>query len=92
LAALPVIDAVLNQAGNVADVRIWSMSVFQAVRGMLLLLNLVLLATALSAGNRPGFRPVAVVFLYPLALTCSGVLEAAGGQGIRPESVVAILQ
>lgn len=92
LAAIPVIDVVLNEAGNISGVRVWGLSVFQLVRGPLLLLSLALLAPALLKANTRGFRSVAAVFLYPCALVCSAVLEATDRSAVQPETVIAVVQ
>ena len=92
LAAIPIVDVVLNEAGNVSGVRLLGLSVFQVVRGPLLLLSLALLAPALSRATRREFRAVSVVFLYPLALASSAVFEAASRWAVQPETVIAVLQ
>jgi hypothetical protein len=92
LAALPCVDVVLNQIGNLGAITIWGLSVFQAVRGGLLVVSLALLAHELRRCDRRTFRDAAVVFLYPLALTFATVVEVASRSTLEAETVVALLQ
>jgi len=92
LAAIPLLDVILDQVGNVADVRLLGLSVFQVVRGPLLLLSLALLVPALSRASRSACLAVAAVFVFPCVLVCSGVLEAANRSALQPETLIAVLQ
>ncbi len=92
LGAIPVLDVVLNQVGNVTGTRLWGLSVFQVARGLLLLASAPLLARGLSRVSDRDFRMVAAVFLYPLALVFSAALEAASRSAVEIETVIAVLQ
>ncbi len=92
LAAIPTVDMVLNQVGSVVAVRVWTLSLFQVVRGALLLLNVVLVGRALAATDRGTFRAVAAVLLFPASLAAAAVLESARRSGVAPETIVAVLQ